>query len=403
MTQHRGSAYVAVLGASMLVAVIGIAALTVVRADRVEAQADEDIAQARANAIAAAELAANWIDTTPAFRSSYAGMRSNTGLLNTGGFAMPMGTASIELVDNSDGVLDNRDYDLVLVRAIGRAGNAQQMFDVSLQPVGIPLPILSNALTVRKRVLVSSGQLEVIDAPVMADSFSGSITGTQVSYTAAVEMPNNSVVSQYAGMGVALPSTGTIDRRVLAPLFSSYGTTSTDGVYVLTATSDVTISNMRLVGTLIVRAPGRRVRVTGQVFMVPARADYPTLIVDCQVLELDYDSAFDGTIAALAELAESTNFNPPGAPWVGTTNTSNFDVYPSEIRGLVFATGRIEANAHSLIRGTLISNEPAGNAVVVAGRLRIVHDDALVTSPPMWFTSGVEMNVVPGSWRQRTN
>lgn len=403
MTQKRGSAYVAVLGASMLVAVIGMAALTAVRADRVEALSDEDIAQAKANAISAGELATGWITTTPTFRSAYAGMRSAPGLMNAGGFAMPMGTASIELVDNSDGALDNEDYDLVLVRSIGRSGTAQQMFDVVLQPKGIALPILSNAVTTPGRIQVDSGQLEVIGGAAVSGGSTGSVSGSQGSFVGGTIMPPTAVVNRYANLGVAISPGVTMERRVLTTGFSSFGAPSAEGVYVITTSNDLVIRSVRVEGTLVIRAPGRRVTLSGQLFMTPARPDFPALVIDCHTLEFAYESAFDGRLGALSEFALGTNFNPPGAPWGGNTNSTNFDVYPSDIRGLVYTTGRVEATDYSLIRGALIVAEPAGDSVKIAGRLRIIHDPGLVTDPPQWFTSAVTMSVQPGSWRQRVN
>jgi hypothetical protein len=96
------------------------------------------------------------------------------------------------------------------------------------------------------------------------------------------------------------------------------------------------------------------------------------------------------------------NFNPAGAAYNGVTDTDMTDSYPSEVQGLVYATGTITWLQPSTVRGALIAASTANSEAisVQATPATVVWDGSLYTSPPQWFTSQVQMVVTPNSYTQ---
>ena len=126
------------------------------------------------------------------------------------------------------------------------------------------------------------------------------------------------------------------------------------------------------------------------------RPDYPVLIVRGKV-EIKVNPL------NLSESDYSHNYNPIGAPYQGQTDSDQFDQYPSEINGLVHATGEIKFMvASSKVVGTVISD----GTVKVEENPQIIHDPNLVVDPPQGYAkinTGGEMRIVPGSWRKVMN
>ena len=55
----------------------------------------------------------------------------------------------------------------------------------------------------------------------------------------------------------------------------------------------------------------------------------------------------------------------------------------------------------SIIRGAVICESTDGTqAVYTDNTPQIIYDPTLFTSPPMGYTSAINMKIVPGSWRQ---
>jgi hypothetical protein len=118
------------------------------------------------------------------------------------------------------------------------------------------------------------------------------------------------------------------------------------------------------------------------------------LIVDGDV-ELLYESAG----ANLSESATSTNFNPYGAPYLGTDDADTDDLYPSEIQGLVHLTGNLRLKGTASVLGTVICE----GAVTADDNNEIVYDPNLYASPPWGYTTPKGMKILPGSWRRIVN
>jgi hypothetical protein len=133
--RHRGSVYVLVLGASLIVAVIGLSSLMAARVQRQVTEVSADMVQTRLLARSAIDLGLNTIKTYPAnWRFVF-----DAGNLPT---EMPLGAGQLTLtaVDPIDGNLMNNTTDPVVLTGIGKSGDARYMLEVTLNGDGTAQP-----------------------------------------------------------------------------------------------------------------------------------------------------------------------------------------------------------------------------------------------------------------------
>jgi hypothetical protein len=408
-SRRRGSAYIAILGISLVVMTLAVAGITAARVQARAAGSSSDMSAARLNAQSGLELARLWIAQDPNWRTNRA---AGTWASN---LAVGDGAVTIDVADPSDGNLANRPHDPVRIIATGTKGQATHVLRLTLTANPVPMPILQYALTsggnprIRSSRTLSLGAAtmsvngslrneNVIEGNVECQSINtaGIIHGVLSTAVSSKPMPASTIAESYASLGTLINTTS-IDRRVLSPGVNPWGAANSDGVYVIRSSSDITLKNSRINGTLVVICPGKKLTVDNSVYVHPARADFPSLIVNG-----DIEFRFT-TSAALSEAGNSTNFNPPGAPYNGMSDIDLLDTYPSEIRGLVHVTGTVKVSGAGLIRGALISAENSTDSVDVDGNFTIVHDPALWSNPPQFYTTSVPMPALAGSMQQIVN
>jgi hypothetical protein len=409
---RRGVAYLIVLAVTMIVATLGMGALLAIRAQARTTNLMGDIAEARLYALSAIELGRLWISKDVHWRSN----RTNGVWVSN----QPIGSGSfsLEVTDPIDGNLANRPHDPLVMKATAVKGQAQQVLQVTLVASPTPLPALAyplhtggqihvNAgrrLTAKLATVSTNGDLRndgTITGNVEALTVSnrGNVNGTVTWGVAAKAFPASTVPEMYASLGTLIIPGSTIDKRVLGPGYNPWGATNADGVYVIRTSSDLTIKNTRIYGTLVVICPGNKVTLDGQVLLQPARADYPALIVNGNVV-LQYTS----TNTPLSESDQGTNYNPTGAAYLGASDGDHVDQYPSEIQGLLHVTGTLEVQQDSLVRGAVLCESTAGtDAVRYSQDAEIVYDPNLYTNPPQGYTTEVKMVPQSGSWQQVVN
>ena len=138
-------------------------------------------------------------------------------------------------------------------------------------------------------------------------------------------------------------------------------------------------------GTLIIKAPGRRVRLREGVHFKNFRADYPTLIVDGN-LEVDLETSggiLEGIVGALVDLL----FMLDGQE------------HPKLIEGLVHVKGNLEMRKYAHFKGAVICEGSAD----IRETNKIVHDPAIWAIPPVGYTlPNARMAIMPGTWQQVT-
>jgi hypothetical protein len=368
--------------------------------------------QARQHAKSAAELAARILRTSPQWRTTF-----NHGHLITPR-DLGSGRISAIMTDPVDGLLGNQPHDPIQVDITAAQGRAQQKFRLRFQARPQPMVVLNYGvhtwgnIEIRSGASLSSyggsvstsGTLQnrgTIDGNVSATGLGvpGTITGSVLVPAPIHPLPTEQVAVKYSELGTQFTAPVTsIDRQVITPTRNPYGPLNADGVYVIRPSSNLTIQNTRIHGTLVVRfnSAGHTLTIGENVFFQPARPGYPVLVV-LGNLELRYRSEGE----QLSEAFLGTNFNPADAPFLGVSNSTQTDTYPSEIQGLIYVNRRTTWRENGLLRGALISEGPSGNVGIdVYGHPRVMYDRHLFFDPAPWVTTRVDMIPEPNSWTQ---
>jgi hypothetical protein len=402
---RRGGVYIVVLGSSLIVAALSCGALMATRLKARQANWSVDAQSACRTLDSALEIARVLIRQDTEWRSN---RPAGAWVSN-----QPLGPSSytIEVRDAVDANLANRPHDAVVVKATATSGVARQMAEITLEANPVPLDALrcgfftagglevlgGKTLTVTGGVVATNGALNnqgTINGNVEAASITqrGQVNGTVASPVAVKAVPPVTLVDKYAALGAELGAFNSMDKVVLAPGRNPWGATNAEGVYVWRPSSDATLKDSRIHGTLVVICQaGRRLRIDNTVFIQPFRADYPSLVVkgECEIKHSN---------SPLSEASQGVSFNPTGAPYNGVSNNNTSENYPGEIQGLVYVTGLVDWQEDGVIRGMLFSASTANNAVTVEQASQVIYTPSLYTNPPQWFTSEVKMPVRRGTY-----
>jgi Tfp pilus assembly protein PilX len=129
--RRRGSVYVLVLGASLIVALIGVSALMAARVQRRVVSGSADMAQARQFAGSVIDLGLFTIRQNPlSWRAQFAAGTIPNDL------ALGTGTLTLTATDPVDGNLTNNITDPVVLTGVGKCGDARYMLEVTLNGDG---------------------------------------------------------------------------------------------------------------------------------------------------------------------------------------------------------------------------------------------------------------------------
>ncbi|HEY4234266.1 MAG TPA: carbohydrate binding domain-containing protein [Lacipirellulaceae bacterium] len=204
-----GSVYIAVLGTSLIVALLALSALALQRIQNRMLGTSTDIRQAQLNAEAAVELGLLAMKQDTNWRTTYT---SGHWITNR---TLTAGTCSLDGTDPVDGNLANNTTDPVVFTGIGDYGSAEQRVRVTADPQAKPLSCLrsgvaaGHSVTLTGSVLRSSGLVSAnlasasastIYGNVQATSISGSTyagTSTQISSSQLPTMPTWTTVFNY--------------------------------------------------------------------------------------------------------------------------------------------------------------------------------------------------------------
>jgi hypothetical protein len=254
-----GGVYIAVLGTSLLVALLGLSALVGQRIQNRVVTASTDIRQAQMNANTAVELAtlimkqeANWRTSRP-----HGDWFTNRG---TGA-----GTCSVNVTDPIDSNLADDPYEPVVVLGTGYRGQAQQRMKVTIDSRKQPISSLRSTVaagdlitlssdTLRTNGLITANEISAASSQVYgsveAVTISGSTyngTTTQVSSGGRPTMPDwASVFDYYRTNGTEL-NYGSLPLSPTSNFVSNWtidnGTTNWTGTPPGIATAEVTTTN----------------------------------------------------------------------------------------------------------------------------------------------------------------
>ena len=386
--------YIAVLGATAMVTVIGLTALTAVRIEARSLHGGGDAMEAALYAQSAIEMGRYKIRSDPNWRTNFLnGIWEDNRPIGNGRY-------TLEGIDPIDGFLAGILTHPVLLKGTGIKGDARYKLEVKLQPAGRPLTCLEAAAhagtdvtftgaTVSGVGIISannnmSASSSSITLPAQAVNnisgggyFAGKTVGIaprsmpDVSVFDFYTDPMNSAVINYAG----IPKSGgvpTIQNVVLSPSSNPYGSTNAGGVYVINcAGGNLRIRNSRIVGTLVVLNPATFSVLDSINWQAPV-ANYPALLVQGSA-QLSYTSV------ALLE---------------------NLISYPSVVTGLIYASDDITATNSVTVTGVIV----AGRALKPQGTLALTYSGVYLLNPaPGFGTAAGEMQVVAGTWKRIVN
>lgn len=404
----RGSVYLLVLAASLLVGVIGVAGVLAAAA---AARTHEDQAasvQARLLAQGAVDLGLYTLATDANWRTSLSHGYWVTDRPAAGG------RFSLQGLDPLDGSLADSAFEGVTLIGTGVYRNARQMVQVQAAPVIQPLDALRCALHAYGNIVVNAGKtVTVIGGPmssngaltnsgaivgnVEAASITGwaGVSGTVTVPAAAKAAVPSTVFAYFRDLATPLGMAGNMDKKLLGPGYNPWGATNASGLYYMDATGkSITIKASRILGTLVIECSGKTVTIDTEVLMEPARADYPTLIVNGNVV-MKHTSA----TTLLSEARSGVNFNPAAVPYRGSSDSFANDVYPNEIRGLVHVTGTLQIDEASRVVGAVVCE----GAATINGNATLVNDASLPGNLVGQYRQAGPMRVVQDSWAQKVD
>lgn len=401
-SNRRAGIYVAVLGTSMAVMIIGASALTLARVERRSSEGLNDLAQARLHAHSAIEIGRRMIYTDPQWRTNLPnGAWRTEQQVGTGG------KYSLSANDPSDANLADSKAEPVELTGTGTSNRARYILHTTM--IAEPTPL--NAL---KKALVSNGEvqinllrsLSVTGAPLATNArvnnlgtLAGSVESVLVNILGALlgpapvtatplAMPDAEVIAMYKNMATTIPFTGDIDNRLIGPSHNPWGAPNPEGVYYIdSGDSDIRFRSTRLLGTLIVKTGNsRKLLIDNANFFRSANPSYPVLIVDG-------NAEIKASTVSLTESGANVNFNPTGAEYLGTADIDKTDSYPNEVQGLVHIKRNLVLSETSKLRGVVIVE----GTTTVNGTVEIIHDPKIYNDSPLGYAT-YQMKVSQGSW-----
>ncbi|MFN0195844.1 MAG: hypothetical protein ACKVT0_03820 [Planctomycetaceae bacterium] len=417
--RRRGSLYVSVMSVTLIVSIIGLATISVARTQLSKATHSRELIEARKLATSAIEYATLVVKNNSSWRSNY----TNNIEAPASPIALGNGTIAFKFVD-TDGSLSNDSTDPVRVYGIGRVGKVTYAESVLLQPqttgiscldvafycvgnvkTGLSTTWATNQTIASGGTISTSFFLSSINSNCEAvGSVSGNITGTKTSGVAARKMPGTEVFDYYRLAGTwidvnSLPTDSSnnpkIDRVVLSPASNPYGSLrNPEGIYVIDCKNkNLDIGNCRIHGTLVLLNPGSNCSISHAVHWDAAVKNYPALLVNGSI-------SFEYHSGTLSESSLSTNFNPSGTPYGASSDSDQSDSYPSIIKGLIYASNRIEFPldfADSKVDGCIVCSSVTANSGLILNYYTTYRD-----YPPPGFGKGPDMVIAPGTRRRES-
>jgi hypothetical protein len=398
----------------MLAATITVAACLAGRVQSRALNGINDLAEARSNAQAAIDLGRLYIAQDSYWRTD----RAN----GTWFAGMAIGSGSMQLdVANPNGTLNHFNADPILMTGTGTCGTSVQKMQVSVTPQIKPYNCLAAAMISSSIqfqssrfptsgvLIASNGAMQLTSATIAPNleavgaisAMSAHYSGTITSGVPARTMPGSDVFDYYIANGTAIPlgsllTSRTISNGVLSPTVNTVGGgTNANGIYVIDCQNNAfTITNCRICATVVLLNCGG-LTINFAVNWTPAVSTLPSLLVQGDITSIKMNTL------PLSEVATLVNYNPPGAPYpwpIGSTNILPVDLYPTCLRGLIYATGNVTFGDNADI-GMLM----AGGTIFCGSKTTTLnYDSTYLNNPPPGFY-GVDMTPASTTYTQLTN
>ncbi|MFO0835038.1 MAG: hypothetical protein U0638_08715 [Phycisphaerales bacterium] len=347
---RRGSAYVLVLGAAMIVTMIGVGGAIASRAARKAAQLDSDGAALTHAAMGALRAAAGNAQNSVAWRGA---AKAAPPLSLTVDDILLSTVAS----DPDDADLSNDLSGRVRFLATATKGQARRLVTMTLEPDDTLTDALNSAIHSNGNITVSTGAVlmstgrvstngAVTGGTIRADvaavgAIAGTVSGTQATLASAFTLPSG-LEARYEAIGTTIPLSSfagrKIDKNVLGPAKNPFGSTNPLGVYLVDcAGNDFEVRDSRLNCTLVLKNCSK-LTLTSSVLWTAPRSDWPLVICSGPIHS-------DLIAANLSEVTTGTNFNPTNMAYLGSTDSDKVDSYPSMLQGIVYSASDLSINS----------------------------------------------------------
>lgn len=351
---RRGSAYVLVLGASMLIVTVGVSSVMIARQSASSAASKCDSLDARASALAGMTMALEAADRDTTWRAQYA--ESPICLESE----IDGAAIRVAVADPSDGMLDDEWTDPIQLRATSTFGLGSRTYQAVFEPVCREVDSLQFALCASGDIAIDAVQIDAIGSiasggfirvrsdDVRANSWS-SVSGigglpdreTSTRVVLAPELPHADGIDALVALARPISATEVVNCT-LSEGVNPWGRPSTGGVYVIDCRGGgARIRNARIRSTIIFLNADRGVRIEGSVSIESARDSLPAIVVDgpCD-MNIERED--------LSESSVGVNFNPTGSPFDGRSDNDRRDVYGSVINGTVWIRGDLRVRGGGL-------------------------------------------------------
>ncbi len=393
---------------------MSITAIHIARLELREISSVNEIARARLAAESGIEYAICAIKKNALWRTTHTSGNTNTPLAAIG--TLPeTGSFTYSLID-MDGNLNDNNQDCVTIRSVGRAGKTTSVIQVMVHPRGAGLNCLGSAIHSAGQIIISStltsnqtvsanARIQTSGPGILQGSawststITGTVTGSRSeNQTPPKAMPDPmSVFEYYTANGTpilfsSIPS-AQIQNVVLTAGKNPFGTgtTNAEGIYVIDCQGlPLVIKNSRIEGTLVLLNAGDGTRVDNSISWKPAIPNFPALMVQGSI-EFSWDR-----YVPLTESWQGVNFNPPGAPYNGVSDSDQSDSYPAVLEGLVYISDDLEIQKESAYSGVII----AQGMVALSKSSNFTYQSTYLNNAPPGFSAGTDMQIVPGTWKR---
>lgn len=405
---HRGgSIYLTVLMGSLMVASLAMAALSAAHHHARGINSEGSLRGAQIACDSGLDWAVSAINSSPNWRTRHQHNIDVTPITLGGA------TLTYRLLDG-DGDLADDVNDMCKIIVTAKHHQACVSIEGILQPAGEPLNCLEYSVVAGLNIAGYSGSVfntdqsmaatrfiatsgDSITANCFAGFYLGPIYGDRKPLPESLQFPGNDVFAYYEQLGTTIPyasltrenGVGRIKRELLSPSQNSItAEVNPLGVYVIDCRGgDLVINDSRLECTLVIKNAGTKCELGNAIYWQAPRSNLPSLLVQG-------DLSINHGRRLLKE--ETTNFNPPATPYRGESDNDTSDQYPSQIHGLVYATGNITIDDHDG-DNTIFGNVIAARNISGKGDLLVVHRDVYLSHPPLGFREFSKVKILPAS------
>lgn len=415
---RQGYTYIIVMMSAIIVSTIAMSAVWAARKHQIEQNVADQAYELASAADSAIELALARIAADTNWRTAHV---HNT---EYGPFALGEVSLFYRLLDPNGDIGNGRLRDITVI-GIAKRGTLSYAAQVEATPAGPALTFLNHGFSTALDVNMPfrctwtnngsfhfdddlrlqhqaslSGVVNVVDSLTL--DWGSYMNGPSTTSVPRASFANFDTLNRYIqeATNISITSLPTVSGRrrigncLISPNHNPFGTSLNEkGVYRINCNGqNIELTNCRILGTLILQNLGSNSRIWLNVIAQPAFANYPSLYIDG---DIDIDTRWGN----FSEASIGTNLNPVGAPYQGSTNTNQNDVYPARIEGLFYVRGTVwlAYDSELEVDGVFRPYELTTNSDT---SMRINYNSDLAANPPPGFRQDTIMRPIQGTYRR---